>query len=121
MTKLVCKAIELKSDKFLNRNEPTQSMICEKCVISSFEDGEHIVMHCQYLHSMRVSMLDDIANFENAHSISIVNNQCNLFLILMGKPIDNIDFETLAKFLMLVARHMHSMYITVTKCREGIG
>ena len=96
-------------------------MIWEKCEYFSIENAEHIVMHCQYLQNVRVSMLEDIANFENAHGTAIVNNQCNLFLILMGKPIDNIDFDIHVNFLMLVARHIHSMYITVTKCRKGIG
>ena len=62
-------------------------------------------------------MLECIAALESTHGISIVTNQCNLFLTLMGKPVENIDPEIHVQFLMLVARHVHNMYTEIIKER----
>ena len=67
-------------------------------------------MHCPFVHNDKVLLLESIAALETSHGVFIITNQCNNFLTLMGKHVENIDPGINVQFLSLVARHVHNIY-----------
>ena len=123
MSKLVCRASNLKCDVNQYRNDRINRPYCDLCHDFALEDVEHILMHCTFFEREREIMFTEINNLENLYGTKILTplvNTCNLH-VLLGKAPAGADPEMMLYFFKLIATNIHYMYSIVLKSRGGIG
>ena len=121
MSKLVCRASELKCDSYRYKNNPVNPPYCDLCENFAVENAEHILMHCPYFNEKRMSMFNEIRDLENYYQTGIIDPGESTFYTLLGKPIDGKNPEMMLFFYRIVAINAHHMYVTTVKNREGVG
>ena len=121
MSKIVCRASNLKVDCYQFRNDPVRRTYCELCNNFSVEDACHIILHCPALNGLRNELFNGIDNIEQENGVSILREQGDVLAIILGQPIDGIDIAIYTTFLKHVARCVYKMYKYVLKERSVIG
>ena len=120
MVKIVCGASSLKCDSYVFKKN-NNSKYCDLCNNMAVENPEHMIMHCQYLHDIRMRMLDDISELELSTACPILKNSGDMFSTLLGNLPTDIHPDIGFAFLRIVAINVYDMYKTVLKNREGVG
>ena len=120
MVKIVCGASSLKCDSYVFKKN-SSSKYCDLCNNMAVENAEHMIMHCQYLHDIRMKMLDDISELELSTMFPILTNSGDMFSTLLGNLPTDIRPDIGFAFLRIVAINVYDMYKTVLMNREGVG
>ena len=121
MVKIVCRCSELKSVDLRYKNLSFSDRICELCDEYAIENAKHVVMQCNYLQPIREIMLNKINDIPDGLGDYIIRNSPDIFLTLMGKPVDGINFYVMFKVWKLACIAISRMYRTVIRKRKGIG
>ena len=115
MIKLSCKASKLKDDDGRLKRSPFGAKMCTRCELSLLENTTHMVMQCPANEVHRTNL-----NREVMAICPDIDPQ-EFFNILMGKYIDDWDFEDMKPIWESSARHVTKMYGDTLRDREGMG
>ena len=121
MAKIACRASRLKADCYKFRNDAVNRPYCDLCMTLSIEDAEHMIMHCNYLNNIRQHMHHDIQVLEQDVGRQFLTPDNNTFLVIMGRPVDDVDTDEYYDFLLITAKYVNEMYNTILRSREGVG
>ena len=64
------------------------------------------------LKEQRERMFDEIARLENRMNATLLQDQIDIYLVLMGRLPNDIDIDVQVMFLRIVTCHVYNMYIT---------
>ena len=120
MAKIACRASRLKADCYKFQNDGMNRPYCELCMTLSIEDDEHMIMHCNYMNTIRQQMHQEIQRLEYVNGRQFLTPESNTFLVIMGRPINDVDTEEYYDFLLIVAKYVNEMYNTIMRSREGV-
>ena len=113
MAKIACRASRLKADCYKFRNDAANRPYCDLCMTLSIEDAEHMIMHCNYMNNIRQQMQHDIQMLEQDIGRQFLKPDNNTFLVIMGRPTDDVDTDEYYDFLLITAKYVNEMYNTI--------
>ena len=121
MAKLVCRASELKCDRYQFKADTSSGLYCDLCQNFAIEDVEHLVMQCPFLGHIRTNMYTDIENLEVEYQTRVLNIGVNNLHVLLGKIPEGTKPDFAFKVLKTISTYVYRMYMVVIRHREGIG
>ena len=119
MVKLVSHSSALKADDVPLKGAPAFAKFCSDCDHAATDDARHLVLQCPKWQPIRNEMFDAIASITDGCGRAILDSQCDLALVLMGKLVDGIMHEQMIKIWTISAVYISRMYDS--KLKEGIG
>ena len=121
LSKLVCRASDLKSDDYRYSNVSYNTKSCSLCDLAAYECVDHLIMTCPYNHEIRTDMFKELENNPDCREVwRIVTPQATLKVLLGGKC-ENCDFNDMIPIWCTAASWIHMMYHNTIKNRTGIG
>ena len=119
IVKLVSHSSALKADDVRLKGAPAFAKFCSDCDHAATDDARHLVLQCPKWQPIRNEMFDAIASIPDGCGRAILDSQCDLALVLMGKSVDGIMHEQMIKIWTISAVYISRMYDS--KLKEGIG
>ena len=83
MSKLLCRASELKCDSYNFTNNPLVRPYCDMRTDLAIENAEHLLIHCPYFNDIREIMFKEIDDFEKYYDTTILTPQENILLTIL--------------------------------------
>ena len=121
MVKLICRASRLKSDYYQFKRDRTVVDYYDCCVGLQVENMEHMINHSPFLRDIRNEMFEEIRAMENITGFEIMQNNPDIFAMILGNCPDGIPCHVLLRLLRGIAVKVYQMYCVVMRSREGIG
>ena len=121
MAKLISRASCLKSDHYEFRDKSIIERSCNRCDNCAEESVFHLVMQCQSVSQMRDGMYAEIRNNVQMGYDKLIESPQDTFKILLGKPIDDLEYPEMQKLWSISGRWIHRMYQDTLNDRKGIG
>ena len=119
MVKLVSHSSALKVDDVRLKGALAFAKFCSDCDHAATDDARHLVLQCPKWQPIGSEMFDAIASIPDGCDRAILDSQCDLALVLMGKSVDGIMHEQMIKIWTISAVYISRMYDI--KLKEGIG
>ena len=119
MVYLLCGSSRLKSDTKELNDEPLTLRACSKCDMITEENVFHMVMQCEGAAVQRHQMYIEL-NQKVPDLIDQVD-QTEHFHVIMGKPIDGVNFEQMQPLWRITGKWIVRMYLNFVRDRKGVG
>ena len=68
---------------------------------------------------LNIFIITSITSIEDGSGQAILDAQCDVLMVLLGRPVEGFSLEQMHKVWRISARHISNMYIE--RIREGIG
>ena len=121
MTKIICRASNLKADRYEYRDKSILDRSCTLCDSISEENILHIVMQCEANELSRTQMLAEIEMYSKSVFDRVREEPTEMYLALLGKSVEDVTFEDMCTFWRISGRWICRMYNRSIKNRSGIG
>ena len=115
MVKLLCKASFLKDDDCRLKKKNLGARMCTRCELGALENVEHMVMQCPANDDNRFLLYNGI------NGIAPNIEPENFLNVVMGKFIDDWDFEQMVPIWEISVVYVVNMYYDSLRARQGIG
>ena len=119
MVRLVTHASLLRTDDVRLKGSTIASRFCVNCDLSAMDDVRHLVLSCPRWQLMRTEMMEEISRIADGSGRAILDSQCDLLYVLLGKPVTGFTFEQMVLVWIIAAKSITKMYNSSTK--KGIG
>ena len=119
MVKLLAHSSLLRVDDVRLKGRPLSARFCTFCQLAAPEDARHFVMECPRWQLLRNLLFGEITSIEDGSGQAILDAQCDVLLVLLGKTVEGFSPEQMHKVWCISARNISKMYIE--RIREGIG
>ena len=121
MSKLVCRASELKSDDFNTKNQTHSVRACSLCDNFYEENVEHLILQCAFNHDIRSLMMEDVSRLCTMTGQNITEGDHNILYILLGKSINGCVWEEMVPIWITAGLAISEMYRRILLERAGVG
>ena len=119
IVKILSHSSMLRVDDVRLKGRPISERFCTYCDLAAPEDARHFIMECPKLQALRSCMFDRLSSIEDGSGQAILAAQCDILLVLLGRPVQGFSADQMFKFWCISATHITLMYNE--RLREGIG
>ena len=121
MSKLVCRASDLKSDDFSTKNQTHSVRACTLCDDFCEENVEHLIMQCNFNQGIRSRMMDEVGRLCIGIGHNINEGEHNILYISLGKTINGCAWQEMVSIWTTAGLAISEMYRKVLRERSGVG
>ena len=121
MARIVCKASELKSDRYRFKHTSFHTKSCSLCEHAAYENVEHMLMSCPYNCDFRTLLSEELSTNNDSKDIWVNVPSANVMGVLLGGKPEGWDFMDLVPVWCIAAKWIHKMYEKTIKERAEIG
>ena len=118
MVKLISHASMLKNDDVRLKAMPMFTRCCGDCDLAAVDDARHLVMQCPKWREDRSEMMKMIGNVPDGSGQRLLNAQCDISLVLLGKLNSNLTMKQNIRIMIISAKFISKMYNE--KIRQGM-
>ena len=119
IVKILSHSSMLRMDDVRLKGRPIAERFCTSCDLAAPEDARHFIMECPKLQALRSCMFDRLSSINDGSGQAILASQCDILLVLLGRPVRGFSDDQMVKFWCISATHITLMYNE--RLREGIG
>ena len=110
MSKLVCNSSLLKDHDYRLKKQSFSQKVCTQCMLGIREDTMHLVMQCPDTELIKGEMFEVLSAIDDDHVSNALQDQHNIFYILMGKHPPDVPFDSMLKIWLVSSHYIPRMY-----------
>ena len=110
MVRIVSHSSMLRMDDVRLKGSPIAERFCTSCDLAAPEDARHFIMECPKWQALRTGMFDCLTNINDGIGQAILATQCDILLVLLGRPVQGFSADQMIKFWYISATHISGMY-----------
>ena len=119
MVRLVSHESLLKTNDVRLKGSPAAARFCNSCNLAAMDDARNLIMQCPAWQEERTDMMREISVIPDGSGHALLESQCDLVYVLMGKSAKGCTFEQMVIVWSISARYITRMYNR--RIKEGIG
>ena len=119
MVRLISHGSLLKVNDVRLKGSTVAARFSTSCDLSAMDDPRHLILQWPWWQTERTEMMAEITNISDGTGQALLESQCDIPYVLMGKPARRFTYEQMVVVWTISVRHIARMYNI--KVRQGIG